>query len=279
MNILTVDDNATNRKLLRAQLEAEGHAVLEAADGVEALAVLERAPVDAVTSDILMPNLDGFGLCHAVRKHARFSALPFIVYTSTYTSASDRHLAETIGADRYLTMPVPVSAMLEALAAAKQTAAARKTAPTAPPADAVVFKEYNAVLVNKLEKKNTELEETLEKLQRAHERIREQNRDLERRVEKRTAKLEKTNAELHAALAHVKELSGLLPICSYCKKIRADKSYWQSVEGYISKHSEAKFSHCTCPECYEKIVRPELLQAGISPDKLDALNRPNPENP
>ena len=172
MNILVVDDNATNRKLLRAQLEAEGHAILEAGDGVEALAVLARAPVDAVISDILMPNLDGFGLCHAVRKSGQFGALPFLVYTNTYTSASDRLLAETVGVDRYLTKPVPVSEMLEALAAVKQPGAEllRKAA-LSPPVDAVVFKQYNVVLVNKLEEKNRELVETLGKLQRAHDRI------------------------------------------------------------------------------------------------------------
>ncbi len=56
VNILIVDDYATNRKLLGAQLEAEGHTTLEAADGVEALAVLEHAPVDAIIADILMPR-------------------------------------------------------------------------------------------------------------------------------------------------------------------------------------------------------------------------------
>src|SRR5206468_3345909 len=56
MNILIVEDNPTNRKLLRVTLEAEGHNTLEALDGVEALAVLDRQPVDAVISDILMPR-------------------------------------------------------------------------------------------------------------------------------------------------------------------------------------------------------------------------------
>jgi DNA-binding response OmpR family regulator len=64
--------------------------------------------------------------------------------------------------------------------------------------------------------------------------------------------------ELEEALARVKQLNGLLPICSYCKKIRDDRNYWQQVEGYISKHSEAQFSHGICPDCYEKIIGPEL---------------------
>lgn len=64
--------------------------------------------------------------------------------------------------------------------------------------------------------------------------------------------------ELEEALSRVKTLQGLLPICSYCKKIRDDRNYWQQVEGYISDHSEAQFSHGICPECYARFVQPEL---------------------
>ena len=64
--------------------------------------------------------------------------------------------------------------------------------------------------------------------------------------------------ELEEALSRVKTLQGLLPICSYCKKIRNDRNYWQQVEGYISDHSEAQFSHGICPDCYARFVQPEL---------------------
>jgi DNA-binding response OmpR family regulator len=57
-------------------------------------------------------------------------------------------------------------------------------------------------------------------------------------------------AELQAALSNVKQLRGLLPICSYCKRIRGDDQYWQQVEGYIAEHSQAQFSHGICPTCY-----------------------------
>ena len=64
--------------------------------------------------------------------------------------------------------------------------------------------------------------------------------------------------ELEDALARVKQLQGLLPICSYCKKVRDDRNYWQQVEGYIEGHSDARFTHGICPECREKYVQPEL---------------------
>jgi hypothetical protein len=64
---------------------------------------------------------------------------------------------------------------------------------------------------------------------------------------------EKTIGELKRALAEVKTLSGLLPICASCKKIRDDKGYWRQIEKYVSDRSEAQFSHSICPECAQKL--------------------------
>ncbi len=65
--------------------------------------------------------------------------------------------------------------------------------------------------------------------------------------------LRATIIELKNALEQVNLLSGMLPICSSCKKIRDDGGYWQQIEGYISQHSEAEFSHSLCPECVSKL--------------------------
>jgi DNA-binding response OmpR family regulator len=59
--------------------------------------------------------------------------------------------------------------------------------------------------------------------------------------------------QLEQALANVKQLSGLLPMCSYCKRIRNDGDYWQQLETYLSEHSEAEFSHGVCPPCLERV--------------------------
>jgi len=64
---------------------------------------------------------------------------------------------------------------------------------------------------------------------------------------------EKLIYELREALAKVKQLGGLLPICASCKKIRDDKGYWNQIETYIGDHSEAEFSHGICPECMRKL--------------------------
>lgn len=65
--------------------------------------------------------------------------------------------------------------------------------------------------------------------------------------------LNRTVAELEDALASVNQLSGLLPICASCKKIRDDKGYWTQIEAYIRDHSEAEFSHSICPDCVHKL--------------------------
>ena len=72
--------------------------------------------------------------------------------------------------------------------------------------------------------------------------------------------------ELEEAIGRVKTLQGLLPICSYCKRVRNDGDYWQQVESYVSDHSDARFSHGICPDCYESVVRPQL-QTLTPPDR------------
>ncbi len=84
--------------------------------------------------------------------------------------------------------------------------------------------------------------------------------DLEQKVEQRTRELTVANQELQNALAEVKTLSGLLPICANCKKIRDDQGYWQGVEQYLSTRSQAEFTHAICPECLSKLY-PEIFQA------------------
>lgn len=58
----------------------------------------------------------------------------------------------------------------------------------------------------------------------------------------------------------VRQLEEMLPICSYCKKIRDDQNYWQQLEGYISVRTGSDFSHSVCPDCYQRVVVPELEQ-------------------
>jgi ligand-binding sensor protein len=76
--------------------------------------------------------------------------------------------------------------------------------------------------------------------------------------ERAATERERLIGELQSALENVKILSGMLPICANCKKIRDDKGYWNQIESYISEHSEALFTHGLCPECAKKLY-PNLL--------------------
>ena len=70
--------------------------------------------------------------------------------------------------------------------------------------------------------------------------------------------IERLVSELRVALSEVRELQDILPICSYCKKIRDDENYWHAVEAYIANHTKTRFSHSICPSCYEEHVEPQL---------------------
>jgi two-component system sensor histidine kinase/response regulator len=115
-----------------------------------------------------------------------------------------------------------------------------------------------------------------------HQQSRRRMEELESRVAERTAELTITNEalqtentarrqteaerdrliqDLQRSLANVKSLSGLLPICAGCKKIRDDQGYWSQVESYVQKHSEATFTHGLCPDCIKKYY-PDLDDAG-----------------
>src|SRR3954468_4853323 len=154
LNILIVDDQPINLRLLRAELEAEGHVVFEAMNGVEGLLVLERQPIDVIISDIFMPVMDGYRFCYEVRRSERHRGIPFIVYTSTYLSPADEKLSLDLGADRYLAKPAPLLEIKKTIA---EVLAAPRRQPTAVSDAPDVLKAYNAGLVAKLEKKNIEL--------------------------------------------------------------------------------------------------------------------------
>lgn len=91
-------------------------------------------------------------------------------------------------------------------------------------------------------------------IEKAHEKIKT---EIEERIR---AQIEKDQLiiELEQALAEVKVLSGLIPICASCKRIRDDKGYWKQLESYISDHSDAEFTHSICPDCQAKLY-PDLF--------------------
>jgi DNA-binding response OmpR family regulator len=203
MTVLLADDNAMNRDLLRVIFSRQGYDLMEAANGVEALDILEKSPVPVVgLIDWEMPQMEGIEVCRRVRAN-KSPAPRFLILVTVRDSKRDVVAGLSAGANDYVTKPFDKTELLARV---------------------------------KIGARVVELEQAL------------------------TQRIE----ELADALAKVKQLGGLLPICSYCKKIRDDRNYWRQVEDYVGKHSEATFSHSICPECYERIVEPQLhlLQPG-----------------
>jgi diguanylate cyclase (GGDEF)-like protein/PAS domain S-box-containing protein len=172
MKLLIADDHPANLRLLRAQLESEGHAVVEASNGVEALDLLEREDnIEGIISDILMPRMDGYRLCLEVRQKQRYAQLPFLLYTNTYNSPADRELALSAGADAYIAKPAPVETLLAAIHAAMGKARQSFVPGDPKLLQTPVLKQYSETLVRKLADKSAELERAYEGLTQTEARL------------------------------------------------------------------------------------------------------------
>jgi phosphoserine phosphatase RsbU/P len=194
VKILAVEDDPVARAVLHQALLRLGHDVVEAKDGVEALNVLAKEPVRLIVSDWVMPELDGLGLCRAVRNRVNADYVYFILLTSQQADVDNQREAIEAGVDDFLTKPLNVQEIWMRL--------------------------------------------------RVAERI------------------------LRYA-TEVRQLEAFLPICGYCKKIRDDQNYWQQIESYINERTGTDFSHSVCPDCYQRVVVPELekLRASSSATK------------
>ncbi len=170
MTILIVDDDSTNLKLLEAMLLSEKMSVLKASNGIAAMKMLEQHSVQAIISDILMPEMDGYAFCMSLRKNPQYNSIPFIFYTATYTSPNDEHFARKIGANNFLTKPSPSKKILEALTAAFTSMPHTATLPENLPEEHVL-RQYSKRLIEKLESKNLELEHTAKELKTVHDQL------------------------------------------------------------------------------------------------------------
>lgn len=258
--ILIVDDDATNRKLLRGILESAGYLVLEAQDGLEGLRTIQASPspIRLVITDLLMPEMDGFQLTNEIRGDPRLRLVPILVYTSTYDAPGDEALAFQVGADRYILKTSSRAELLDAvddLLSSPQYREPREFASFNSPQP---LKAYNTALIRKLEDRNRQLEESNQELQARNQELHNLREHLEQRVQERTAELQKSREDLAQALAEIKAMVELLPICSYCRRVRNEKEYWMNVEAFMQSHLATRFSHGICPECKKRYVDPEI---------------------
>jgi len=237
MKILIVDDNSDDRELLRLIIERYGHQVIEACNGQEGLSIAANQKPNIIISDALMPVMDGFQFLRSIKKDKTLNSIPFIFYSATYKEYQDAELALSLGADAFIIKPKdPAELWKEIEDILKENKLEKPVTAQLIEEDEEYLKRYSEIVAIKLEEKIRELEGEI-----ATRRQLEEER-------------EKLIFELQDALAKVKTLSGMLPICSSCKKIRDDKGYWNQIESYISENSEVLFSHSLCPDCAEKML-------------------------
>ena len=198
MKILTVEDDIVSRTVLRHALRKLGHEVVEAANGAEALAAVDREAARLVVSDWMMPETDGLELCRRIRGRVGKEYIYFILVTSRDASGENQTAAADAGVDDFLTKPL-------------------------------------------------DLQELWNRL-RVAERI-----------------LRYTT--------QVRQLEEMLPICSYCKKIRDDQNYWQQLEAYISVRTGSDFSHSVCPDCYTRVILPEIERFKVAARPAPSVER------
>ena len=171
MIILNVDDRPDNRYLFDTILRAAGHDVYSAADGVEALALLQNMQCDLIVSDVVMPGMDGFQFCREVKANPATRDIPFVFFTAVYTEAKDEQFALSLGAAGFLVKPLEPDQLVEKLLQAAHAPAAPAAAPLVD--DSAGFLEaYNRRVVQKLETKLAEIEELNTRLQSSEARLR-----------------------------------------------------------------------------------------------------------
>ncbi len=115
MKVLIAEDDDNSRTLLETVLTAAGFEVFSFDNGLKAFAFLQAQTVDLIISDILMPEMDGYGLCRAVKQNHYLENIPFIFYTATYTTSQDERFAMSLGANKMLLKPMLMPDFLEAV--------------------------------------------------------------------------------------------------------------------------------------------------------------------
>jgi two-component system cell cycle response regulator len=234
IKILVVEDSPTQALQLQHLLTEKGKfQVHVAGNGNEALSWLEENSPTLVISDIVMPEVDGYELCRRIKAQERLQDVP-ILLLSTLSEPEDIIDGLTSGADNFLTKPYEADELLSRIEYILVNQSLR--GPSRPEMSMDVFfsgKRYS-ITSNRLQ--------IIDLLLSTYESALKQKEELER-----------TLRELTEANQTIETLSGILPICAKCKQIRDDEGKWHPVESYVSRRSEAQFSHGVCPQCFTEL--------------------------
>lgn len=253
--ILYVDDEPINLTNFQRAFDGE-YEILTATSGEEGMQVLADAGEMAVViSDQRMPGMSGVDLLAALREsHPDSVRIVITAYSET------RDLLDSINRGqiyKYIVKPWDVDDLTVTL----KNAVERYELVQENKKLMAELMAMNSELENRVEertrelnKANSSLTNINKQLMQAHQQVQAQSV----RLEQLNGDLNRKVRELEKALEDVKTLQGLLPICSYCKRIRDDHNYWHEVETYMRRHADISFTHSICPDCYEQYIRRDL---------------------
>jgi len=159
MKILIAEDNEDSRILLEWALEANGYEVVSAENGKLAFERAVLGPPDLIISDILMPEMDGYALCQAVKAHDQLRDVPFMFYTATYTDPENEKLAMDLGAVKFVVKPMEINLLLEEINTVLNSIKPNGKVPShKPPKNELELqKDYSKIIAKKLEHKVRDL--------------------------------------------------------------------------------------------------------------------------
>ncbi len=174
MKILIADDDENSRILLSIELKAQGYTVETASNGVQALRMAEHSQPELIISDILMPEMDGFEFCRAIRIHDQLHVVPFVFYSATYLEPQDEMLAMALGASRFIRKPIETAQFLQIIREViKECQEGKLSVPELPLEIEQDLERLHAMRVaRKLDEKVRELEQEHEALQESEAKYR-----------------------------------------------------------------------------------------------------------
>lgn len=247
LRVLNIEDSEEDALLLVRELKLGGYnpEVKRVCTPGDMRVALNSRQWDVVISDHVMPGFSGFDALQLLQDIG--IDLPFIIVFGKI-GEDVAVQAMKAGAHDYI-LKDKLARLVPAIQRELRDAETRRQRHAA---DEALKKAYEDLEV-KVHERTTELFNANETLKReiGQRAIAEKER-------------EGLIRELREALARVKTLSGLLPICAACKKIRDDSGYWNRIEDYICKHSEAEFTHGLCPECAKRLY-PDFYDPETTP--------------
>ena len=223
LDILLAEDSPTQAELIRHALEKHGHRVRIARNGLVALELAREAPPSLVVTDVMMPGLDGYGLCRALKEDPSTRAVPVVLLT-TLTDPADILRGIECGADNFVGKPFSAEILLERIDSFLQNGELSRS------------QIFDLLL------------SAFDELTREHERLKQEYGDLARRHEG----LAQGQRDLESARAGAG--NDAIRICAKCKRMQDDLGDWVPVEEYLRRALGLAFTHDFCDDCGDGLL-------------------------